>query len=430
MTALGRLFVTVLLLTGTVFADEFQPRIEPPDPTSTTPVTLIVFEGDSCPPEPVVTRTSFQIDVVLGTGPCLSPPTLITHRIALGLLPPGTYTVSVTDGGAPAGSLTFVVLDASNDVIVRPSLGPARGGTVVNIRTSVQACIACPPPAITFGGVPATDVTIVDELNFRATTPAHEPGPVEVRVTGETGTRSSFAFRYYDPDAAPFDELFERILIPVVYNGPGAHGSIWATELTVRNANVYAVEPWRGSGTLAVLPAGTPRAFTLGDAPAGVFLRVPRESADELHFGALVRDTARQADDWGTEMPVVRESEFSATRIELLNVPRDARFRQTLRVYGSGSIENRVRILFYSMTSGAQLLEHFATLRSPVPCVAAGPCVSDRPAAAVIGDEVWSQLPQSGRVGVRIESSSGIATWAFVTITNNETQHVTVISPQ
>ncbi|HWO48199.1 MAG TPA: hypothetical protein VNM41_09065, partial [Solirubrobacterales bacterium] len=55
--------------------------VEPPNPTSAIPVVLLVTESDTCPPPPVVTRDGFSISVVLGAGPCLSPPVLITYRL-------------------------------------------------------------------------------------------------------------------------------------------------------------------------------------------------------------------------------------------------------------------------------------------------------------------------------------------------------------
>jgi hypothetical protein len=75
--------------------------VEPADPTSREPVTLIVSELDSCPGPPTVTRTGHRIDVVLGSGICLSAPTEITWRLELGVLPAGRYTVTLTDNGQP-----------------------------------------------------------------------------------------------------------------------------------------------------------------------------------------------------------------------------------------------------------------------------------------------------------------------------------------
>ena len=100
------LFVSFILAASPVVAQSTI-SFEPPDPTSTTPLTLIVTESDSCPPPPVVTRSGSTITVALGVGPCLSPPIEITHRLEIGTLPAGTYSVIVTDGGAQVVTATL-----------------------------------------------------------------------------------------------------------------------------------------------------------------------------------------------------------------------------------------------------------------------------------------------------------------------------------
>lgn len=426
------LAVAILLLSRVVSAEDAI-QIEPADPTSTTPVTLIVMEVDSCPPPPVVTGSGFTITVALGVGPCLSPAILITHRLELGILAAGEYQVVVTDGGEPAGSASFDVLDANTSVIVRPSLGRAVGGTVVDILTDVNYCPdspqTCTPPAITFGGVAATNVTAVDGTHFQARVTAHAPGAVEVRVAGGSVNRSSYAFRYYDPAAPPLPSLFERVLLPVVYNGPGAFGSAWMTEPTLKNGNAYAVEPWRAIGDLTSLPPAKALSFEPGSAPAGVFVILPRESAPMIHFNTLVRDLSREPSAWGAEVPVVRENDFRSTPLDLLNIPTDPRFRLTLRMYALGSVPALVQLTFYAMDGGGVLDQRFVNLVSAAPCMGPFACGSDRPSYAAISD-LQPLLGSAGRIGIDVEPLSGLPVWAFVTITNNDTQHVTVISPQ
>jgi hypothetical protein len=202
--------VLVLLVAQSLLAATDPPPIvvEPNNPTSTSPITLVVTEFDSCPPKPIVSRNSFTITVTLGRGPCLSPPTLITYRLDIGTLPPGNYTAVVIDEGniVDGGTASFTVVDANPTVRAFPSLGAISGGTIVEILTNINHCAStqpCTPPAITFGGVAATNVTVVAEGHYRATSPPHAEGPVEVRVVSAAFTQSSFAFRYYDPAEPP-----------------------------------------------------------------------------------------------------------------------------------------------------------------------------------------------------------------------------------
>lgn len=431
--------ILVLLMVQPLLAASLPIVVEPPDPTSTTPITLVVTELDSCPPKPVVTRDAFTITVTLGRGPCLSPPVLITYRLDIGTLPPGNYTAVVIDEGnvVDGGTVSFTVVGANSTVRAFPSMGTIEGGTIVELLTSINHCAStqlCIPPAITFDGVAATNVTIVGDGHYRATSPPHAAGPVEVRVVSTSFNQSSFAFRYYDPGQAPLPELFERILIPVIYNGSGAYGSEWRTELSVRNNNPHRVEPWNGQHAFGAIDAGAP--VTLGggvSAAAGVFMIVPREAAAGLKLNMRIRDVSREHSGWGTEIPIAREIDFSLDSIELLDIPllRSGDFRRALRIYSLSSLPDQVLVKAYSMESGVQLAQKFVTLISEAPCAQPGPCASDRPSFAMLDlDQALPNFGSPTRAGITIDRYGGPAVWGFVTVTNNETQHVTVISPQ
>jgi hypothetical protein len=62
---------------------------------------------------------------------------------------------------------------------VSPDRGPDWGGTRVTLTGSGFA----PGMEVTFGGISATSITVLDAFTLRATTPAHAVGPVDVRVT-------------------------------------------------------------------------------------------------------------------------------------------------------------------------------------------------------------------------------------------------------
>jgi plastocyanin len=77
---------------------------------------------------------------------------------------------------------------------ISPTVGGTGGGTVVTISgtgftTGVQS-------SVTFGGVPAGNVTVVDAVTLQATTPAHAVGTVDVVVTFGTSVTRTNAFTY------------------------------------------------------------------------------------------------------------------------------------------------------------------------------------------------------------------------------------------
>jgi hypothetical protein len=398
---------------------------QPADPTSNLPVVLIVQQYASCPPPPVIERTGFSIVVTLDGGPCLSPPTLVTQSVSLGVLPAGTYIVTFKGDTSPSGQ--FVVRDVNDTVRVTPSLGPSTGGTVVEVRSEVGPCTLpigqiCPMPVITFDGIAATDVTPVRSHVFRVTTPAHAPGAVEVvvRNAGGEGVNRSFAFRYYSDTEAPDSALFERRLLPVVFNGPGAFNSLWETEVAAANNSATDVRPWRAESETGTLVARKAVRLTLPEWPQGRFVFVPREFSDAVHFNVRIRDISRDATHWGAELPMPRESAFRQT-IELLNVPGDSRYRRLLRVYGASSAAQNVEIQIYAMTDGFRYSWHTYRL-------SAGSDPADPAFHSLDLDTILPILQPGRNVAIRLASSQPV--WAFVTATNRDTQQVTIVSPQ
>jgi hypothetical protein len=298
------------------------------------------------------------------------------------------------------------VLEA-NGIRVEPMLGPTRGGTLVNVEAGVAHCGACPLPQITFGGVPATEVVALDPDSFRARTPPHAAGAVEVRVTSQDRSVAAYAFRYYDPAEPALANLFTRLLVPVFLNSAGVASSRWSTEVWARNRNEFAVEIWNGPS----IPASMPLALPLREAPNGVFLHVPRDAAARLHLNAVVRNEGRS----GTELPIVREEDFRE-EVELLGIPADARFRHQLRIYAPAP--STVVVTAYDLGTGVADPGRLLTL-------SAGDA-PDAPAFATL----TNLRPAATRpFGVRVQAF-GPPVWAFVSITDNVTGEVRIVSAQ
>lgn len=408
-------------------------QTQPAQPTSATPITLIVSGFGSCPPAPQVTRSGNTITVATGYGPCLSPPAPVTFTLPIGTLPPGDYEVVVMQDGNRSDYGMFFVSDASTQLIVQgPNFGPANGGTRVTLLPGdALTCTGtdlnlCPVPVVTFNGVPATvDVNLFKQGQLVVTTPPNTKGIANVVVVGSRRTVSGYVFRYYARDEAPPSSMFERVLLPVYFFARGAFGTNWTTDVEMLNASFFPIEPW----LLDAVPPRTQTAVNLGGSrPGGALVFTPRDFASSIRFGARVRDGARESDDWGTEVPVIRESQFRSGEFSLLNIPLDSRFRLLLRVYGVDSVDDNVTIRA-TANDGTAAVRSFP-LHSTTPCAFATPCVSIDPAFTSL-DPLAAFPEMAGKSTMRLDMyTSRQRSWAFVTITNNATQHVTIVTPQ
>jgi len=126
---------------------------------------------------------------------------------------------------------------------------------------------------------------------------------------------------------------------------------------------------------------------------------------------------------YGTEIPVVPLSEAFTGPLQLLSVPTNDRFRQMLRVYDFDSrVDARVEVTIYE-PNGTLLASREVKLAADSPL---------HPGYVEIG-WIASEFPmvnafKTVRVQVR-PVTPGLRFWAFISVTHNETQHLTVISP-
>ena len=249
---------------------------------------------------------------------------------------------------------------------------------------------------------------------------------------------------------------YNVVLIPVFFFGPGAHGSQWET-----NVGVLSKSSTGGSLPVPLFGSCTALEGYLTDeiqsicegfgSSSGLIMYVPK-SVDlaELYVSARARDLNRQASSAGTEIPVVRETAFRTSEFFLLDIPSDIRFRANLRVYGGmETFTSEYRFIHPGGRSAAgleiydsrdlhtPLVSTTIDLSAPDSIVASNP-YAVHPAFSSIGDlrAAFPQLADVPKYTISITPYQTIADpprewsmWAFVTLTNNETQEVTTISP-
>lgn len=360
-----------------------------------------------------------------------------TTRVPLPMLRAGTYTVRMTAG------LSYVDLFEERTLVVQERVvrvTPAYGGEFTEVIIegyNRPACSTapCAETEVFFGNVKATNVRFSARSELLADAPAGT-GLVDVRiVTGSNTVTIERAFRYGEP----FEDDVERVLFPVNFMARGAFGSDWRSDIVVRNDGPIAIETrplfW-ANPDIPTLPIPEPIApgakanFPQRERDGGEFLYTPRGLEEKLSYASHVVDRSRSEEDLGTEVPVVR-IEDTGSVIKLLQVPVGGPYRAKLRVYDVDTNRGVLVRLTDPNTDTRLAMVSLSLTGRPVCPIA--PCISDRPAFAVLDLESLQAL--QGRnlpagVDVTITADDGARIWGFVTVTNNDTQHVTAYTPQ
>ncbi len=417
--ALALLLVT---LAAPLFAETI--RFDPPGVTAHRSVDAIV-SGDwpnGCIPsvKNVVIDGSTVVLHLNATPPpgvlcsLLVRPYALTFH--LDVLPAGSYTViAIADQGSTSTELTrspLAVRDAET-LNIQPYAVPSAGGPII-----VGNPFFLTAATLTIGGATVPAISEVDGTLI-ANAPAHAPGAVDVTVNATEGAvTAKAALIYYDPAAAD-PAVFEPILFPLSFQGPGAFGSQWTTDsFLLAGSSVYFRDPT----PCAPCQTDTGAKLANDSNPWGRVLYAVRGTTGMLDLDSRIRDTSRAAQTAGTEVPIVRERDFRG-EIRFLNVPVDARYRTMLRVWSLGD--------FQFIVSFNQI---------PVQNVLL-------PLTRIPGTAMWfgsidvtSLLLSSTSSPVIVEVHPlGFSTvpspllsppiWGMLSITNNDTQQVTIITP-
>ncbi|HEY0155996.1 MAG TPA: hypothetical protein VGF28_01750 [Thermoanaerobaculia bacterium] len=379
-------------------------------------------------PAPVVTRSGFEVTIRL-TRP--QPCTPETRVLELGPFRPGEYSVGVFDGNAPWAFGAFRVLgEGEQPFEVRPFGLAATGGVELHIRLQDLAFSLCPQLkcAIRIGGVEAMTKRQGSHPNeIVVMAPPTAPGLHDVSIAngGSTVTLPGAVFTF-GPGAPDFTHV-ERILFPLNFDAPGAHGSLWRTESAIANpqpwpiVTVNAIAPFVCPAVVGpcteLLQPHSKLAWNGGTYPHGVALLVTRRDAEDLAFSLRVRDVSRVAEGFGTEVPVVRERDMDVGTMTLLDVPLDPRYRVKLRIYAFGAAHGDTGFVRY----GGRHVNYTVTRHcDSYESCAATPAYAelDLPAGEPGTREIVSVVPPGNSLA-----------WSFASVTNNDTQQVTLVTP-
>lgn len=413
---------SLLLVAAFVSAETI--RFDPPNPTGSRSVDAIITGvwPNGCLPlvrSVVIAQTTItlNLDATPPPGVCTQSFEPYTRIFHLGVLPPAGYTVIlVADAGPTSTELArapLIVRDAEM-LNIFPYAVPTTGGEI-----GISNPFFLSAATLTIGGVTVPANSNVDGLLI-ANAPPHAPGVVDVTVNSTVGTiTSKAALIYYDPAAAD-PAVFEPILFPVSFQGPGALGSQWITEsfIYANGSPAFFRDPLPCTGCSNSLSSGTRQLINNGN-PWGHVLYALRGTTGSLAFGSRIRDTSRQSQTAGTEVPVVREGDFRG-QLRFMNIPVDARYRVTLRLWSMGdfpqfiatvdSIPAQQLPLTVSKIAGTSMW--FGTLDVTSLLTKAN---NNPTNLAVTGAPLLLVTPPI---------------WGMLSITNNDTQQVTIVTPQ
>jgi hypothetical protein len=216
--------------------------------------------------------------------------------------------------------------------------------------------------------------------------------------------------------AASADEM---ILIPL---GTGvAHGALgtrWETAGYVRNSGPEPVCITAGAVPTCI---GPEEIRELPGAPALLTFEGPTEF---LRFTMIVRETSREAQTWGAEIPIIRERDLVRDYMELIVVPTAPEFRRNLRLYANAATP--------TMSLTVRVWDADADLSGGIPRLLGTKIYTFKKEDLLRSfgdlDAEFPEMRTTGHVRIEIERTGGDGLfWAFVTLTSNTTNHVTTI---
>jgi hypothetical protein len=229
---------------------------------------------------------------------------------------------------------------------------------------------------------------------------------------------------------------YERLMLPiapsVVFCG---YHSKFDTRLVVYNGNDHAVDRFCTDSMCGGLASNT-GTIVVGEqlpVPVPSFIYVPKGAADGIEMSLVVEssETTRAEERSYTKLPVVRESDFRADRIQIVGVRLDDGFRKTLRIYGlDGLTLAQVRVRVYDIASSIPAWEHEYTLYPQAAANSQGSAIAP---SFNMECDLTGYVSSGYERPVRVELeplTPGARIWGFVSVTNNITQTFYTVTPR
>ena len=228
----------------------------------------------------------------------------------------------------------------------------------------------------------------------------------------------------------------DQLLLPVAPSVMHcANNAEFATRLVVYNRNRRPVQLQCAAAACGDVSAVAGRAMegpeVLDAYPS--FLYLPKSDAEGVGMSLLVESNPMDhpEDRELQELPIVRASDFRASKLTLVGLRMDPGDRQALRIFGLDGTFGQVMVRAFDLSTNELLYEEEHSV---------WPLTDERTAdgrplrpALSIECNVFSELPQVSGQYVRIEIepiTPGYRIWSLISVTNNKTQHFYTIVPR
>lgn len=354
------------------------------------------------------TAITLRISTFPPGGGCLATTFALTSTFHLGVLAPGVYDVVGIADGVPTARTKLIVRDDSLTIApfaVSTSGGEFRilhpSGTTGRVVVLVDGRVATPVRSESDG-----DVYLA---------PPHAPGTVDVSVTSASTFRTAVAaLTYFDRAVPPDPALFELILFPTSFEGAGGFGARWTTDNYIAATEDQPVR-FRDSLPcfLCTDTLTTPALLRNDQNPAGLALFALRGTTSQLMTGSRMRDVSRQAQN-GTQVTVVRESDLRDRGMYFLTVPVDRQSRVMLRAWALTDVPVAI-----PGSTPPKILQFFPLPGTPLAF------------ATLDLTSYFQQLPAGSLSAfIYFPRYAGLRMWGMISVANNDTQQVTISSPQ
>lgn len=240
--------------------------------------------------------------------------------------------------------------------------------------------------------------------------------------------------------------VLQRVLVPLTaVDLPGTNNALWRTQTTVMlasetNVDVRPHSCSELSPALCIdpaLPLNRPFDISLiptyrhGGSPNGQFFYVPAEDYGKFRVNSRVFDVARLEQTAGAEIPIAREHDFVNRTVSMVGIPVASQFRHTLRVYGFDAQEEPVQISLFVGEETVPRVVQVNTLAKQPGSTTFVDVLPTHPSFHQL--QLDQMMPLGGittplRIDVKPLGTGRI--WAFISVTNNNTHHVTTFSAQ